>query len=110
MLGILDRAGDSTSVTLDQAAILRATHSARPDAGWAFCIPTVLALAFAPVSTALSQSLAAMDATALVRRAVQNRLDAEKNHRLMRYVLHRTDEHHDTTKEILRRWTATSHA
>ena len=61
----------------------------------------LMALAFAPVSTALSQSLAAMDATALVRRAVQNRLDAEKNHRLVRYVLHRTDEHHDTTKEII---------
>jgi len=36
-----------------------------------------------------------------VRRAVQHRLDAEKSHPLMRYVLHRSDEHHDTTKEIV---------
>ncbi len=42
-----------------------------------------------------------MDATALVRRAVQQRLDTEKNHPLVRYVVHRTDERHDTTKEII---------
>ena len=100
MLGILDRAGDSTSVTPTKLPILRATiRSSRRGMGVLYIM--LMALAFAPVSTALSQSLAAMDATALVRRAVQNRLDAEKNHRLVRYVLHRTDEHHDTTKEII---------
>ena len=42
-----------------------------------------------------------MDATALVRRAVQHRLDAGKSHRPVRYLIHRTDERHDTTKAIL---------
>jgi hypothetical protein len=51
--------------------------------------------------SAQSQPPAPVDATALVRRAVQHRFDAEKNHPLVRYVLHRTDEHHDTTKEIV---------
>jgi len=42
-----------------------------------------------------------VDATALVRRAVQHRLDAGKSHRPVRYLVHRTDERHDTTKEII---------
>jgi hypothetical protein len=42
-----------------------------------------------------------VDATALVRRAVQHRLDAGKSHRPVRYLIHRTDERHDTTKEII---------
>jgi hypothetical protein len=50
-----------------------------------------------------AQSLPPMpvDATALVRRAVQHRLDAGKSHRPVRYLIHRTDERHDTTKEII---------
>lgn len=62
---------------------------------------TLPALALAPVLHAQSQPSAVMDSTALVRRAVQNRLDAEKNHRLIRYVVKRSDERHDTTKEII---------
>jgi hypothetical protein len=62
---------------------------------------TLLALAFAPASSARSQPPAPVDATALVRRAIQHRLDAEKNHRPVRYLIHRTDERHDTTKEIV---------
>jgi hypothetical protein len=42
-----------------------------------------------------------MDATALVRRAVQHRLDAGNGHRPVRYLIHRTDERHDTTKAII---------
>jgi hypothetical protein len=42
-----------------------------------------------------------LDATALVRRAVQHRLDAAKDHHPLRYILHRTDERHDTTKVII---------
>ena len=61
----------------------------------------MLALVFALFAHAQSQPPAAMDATALVRRAVQHRLDAEKNHAPIRYVIHRTDERHDTTKEII---------
>jgi hypothetical protein len=44
---------------------------------------------------------ASIDATALVRRAVQHRLDAGKSHRPVRYLIHRTDERHDTTKLII---------
>ena len=62
---------------------------------------TLLALALATVWPAQSQPHESMDATALVRRAVQHRLDAEKSHRPVRYLIHRTDERHDTTKEIL---------
>jgi hypothetical protein len=42
-----------------------------------------------------------MDAQAMVRQAVANRLAAEKNHRPMQYLLHKVDERHDTTKEIV---------
>jgi hypothetical protein len=61
----------------------------------------LLALAFAPVSTAQRPPASPMDATALVRRAIQNRLNAEKNHHPVRYLIHRTDERHDTTKLII---------
>ena len=44
---------------------------------------------------------AGMDAPALVRQAVANRLGAEKSHRPMQYLLHKVDERHDTTKEIV---------
>ena len=46
-------------------------------------------------------NVAPVDAVALVRRAVENRLDSDKNHRLLRYVLRRKDERRDTTKEII---------
>jgi hypothetical protein len=62
---------------------------------------TLLGLAFATVSSAQGQPPAPIDATALVRCAVQHRLDAEKSHRPVRYLIHRTDERHDTTKEII---------
>ena len=38
---------------------------------------------------------------ALVRRAVQLRLEEEKSHRPVRYVLRKTDGDHETTKEII---------
>ena len=41
------------------------------------------------------------DATALVRRAIQNREDAARTHRPLRYLLRKTDDHHDTTKDII---------
>ena len=41
------------------------------------------------------------DATALVRRAIQNREDAAKNHRPLRYLLRKTGDHRDTTKDIM---------
>jgi hypothetical protein len=64
-------------------------------------ISTLLVLAFASVLSAQSLPPATIDAAGLVRRAVQHRLDAEKNHRPVRYIIHRTDERHDTTKEIV---------
>jgi hypothetical protein len=41
------------------------------------------------------------DPTALVRRAIQNREDAAKTHRPLRYLLRKTDDHRDTTKDII---------
>jgi len=41
------------------------------------------------------------DPTALVRRAIQNREDAAKTHRPLRYILRKTDDHRDTTKDII---------
>ena len=65
------------------------------------------AIAFLSFASALSQPAAPgqpsarIDATALVRRAVRHRLEAEKEHHPVRYLVHRTDERHDTTKEIV---------
>jgi hypothetical protein len=41
------------------------------------------------------------DAQALVRRAVQHRLDADKTHQPLEYELRKVDAEHDTTKEII---------
>ncbi len=46
-------------------------------------------------------SAAAVSPVALVRRAVQLRLEEEKSHRPVRYVLRKTDGDHETTKEII---------
>lgn len=46
-------------------------------------------------------AIAPVDPTALVRRAVQHRLDAAKNHRPLQYLLHRVDERRDSTKLII---------
>jgi hypothetical protein len=42
-----------------------------------------------------------VDPVALVRRAMQLRLDEEKSHRPVEYVLRKTDGNHETTKEII---------
>jgi hypothetical protein len=52
-------------------------------------------------SPAHSQTIEPIDATALVRRAIQNREDAAKTHRPLRYLLRKTDDHRDTTKDII---------
>jgi hypothetical protein len=59
----------------------------------------LLLLALTPA--AISQPDQPIDAPGLVRRAVQNRMDATKTHRPLRYLLRKTDEHHDTTKDII---------
>ena len=67
---------------------------------------TVLFLALLPfvlAAVSFSQTVptVSLDATALVRRAVQHRLDSAKNHHPVRYLLRRIDERHDTTKAIV---------
>jgi hypothetical protein len=42
-----------------------------------------------------------IDATALVRRAIQHRMDEQKNHQPMRYVLRKKDERRETAKWIV---------
>jgi hypothetical protein len=59
-----------------------------------FLLPAAFAAGQSPVITPI-------DATALVRRSVQHRLDEEKNHRPLQYLLHRTDERRDSTKLII---------
>ena len=44
---------------------------------------------------------AQIDSTALVRRAVQHRLEAAKDHHPLQYVVHRVDERRDSTKVII---------
>jgi hypothetical protein len=62
---------------------------------------TLLLVAFTPHLQAQTVPAAAVDATALVRRAVQHRLDAAKNHHPMQWLLRRVDERRDTTKLIV---------
>jgi hypothetical protein len=63
----------------------------------------IILLCLAQPATPSAQTTPAtpLDATALVRRAVQHRLDAEKTHRPMQYLLRRVDERRDTTKLII---------
>ncbi len=62
---------------------------------------TLLALLPAWASPASTEPAAAADPTALVRRAIQHRMDATHTHRPLRYLLRKTDERRDTTKEII---------
>ncbi len=41
------------------------------------------------------------DPAALVRRAVQNRTEATRTHRPLRFLFRKIDQHHDTTKDII---------
>jgi hypothetical protein len=58
-----------------------------------------------PVPPTQAQTAQPTDASALVRRAIQNREDAAKTHRPLRYLLRKTDDHRDTapdtTKDII---------
>ena len=57
--------------------------------GWAGC------------GAALGQSAPQVDTVMLMRRAVQHRLESDRSQRPMRYVLRKTDERQETTKEII---------
>jgi hypothetical protein len=60
----------------------------------AFIVVVLLALLNLPGN-------AQTDPAALVRRAIQNREDAARIHRPLRYLLRKTDDHRDTTKDII---------
>ena len=47
------------------------------------------------------RATAQQDPAALVRRAIQNREDAARTHRPLRYLLRKVDAHRDTTKDIM---------
>lgn len=56
---------------------------------------------FAVAPSTQTAPAAQLDATALVRRAVQHRLNTEKTHRPIQYLLRSVNERHDTTKLII---------
>ena len=62
-------------------------------------LPLLILLAL--TSPALPQSNQPQDSAALVRRAIQNREDAARTHRPLRYLLRKTGDHRDTTKDII---------
>ena len=65
----------------------------------------LLCLLTPPFAPAQSTPPAAVDATALVRRALDHRAEADAAHRPLRYLLHKSEHRHgttrDTTKEII---------
>jgi len=61
----------------------------------------LILLALAPAGLSSIQPEQPIDPTALVRHAVQQRLDATRTHRPLRYLLRKKDEQHDTTKDII---------
>jgi hypothetical protein len=62
---------------------------------------TIALLLLALLSLASPAHAQTTDASALVRRAIQNREDAAKTHRPLRYLLRKTGDHRDTTKDII---------
>ena len=61
----------------------------------------LILLTLAPAGLSSTQPEQPIDPTALVRRAVQQRLDATRSHRPLRYLLRKKDAQHDTTKDII---------
>ena len=61
----------------------------------------LLPLLFAAAATAQTEPSTPSDAAALVRRAIQHRLDSDRTHRPVQYLIRKIDEHHDTTKLIV---------
>jgi hypothetical protein len=68
----------------------------------ALAIIIALALSlFAAAASTQTAPAAPFDTTALVRRAVQHRLDAQKTHSPVQYVIRKTDERLDSTKLMI---------
>jgi hypothetical protein len=61
----------------------------------------LMASVFGGSAAAQMAASVSVNPVALVRRAVQLRLEEEKSHRPVRYVLRKTDGDHETTKEIV---------
>ena len=68
---------------------------------WSHILVLAILLALAPPGHTSAQPEQPTDPAALVRRAVQHRLDAARNHHPLRYLLHKKDDQHDTTKDII---------
>jgi hypothetical protein len=62
---------------------------------------TMMAWTAAWCSSAQPEQPSPIDPTALVRRAVQHRMDAAQTHPPLRYLLRKTDDQRDTTKDII---------
>jgi hypothetical protein len=67
----------------------------------ALLLLTLLTLALPAHAQTSDPPAPASRGAALVRRAIQNREDAAKNHRPLRYLLRKTGDHRDTTKDII---------
>ncbi len=61
----------------------------------------LMALLAAGICSAPAQQSAAVDPTALVRRAIQHRFDSERNQPPLRYLLRKQDGPRDNTKDII---------
>jgi hypothetical protein len=66
-----------------------------------FLLVILLALLALPGTAQTDGPAPASRGAALVRRAIQNREAAAKIHRPLRYLLRKTDDHRDTTKDII---------
>jgi hypothetical protein len=80
-----------------QMPMLRKPH--RPPLRLAYLL--VSAVLLAPVCAAQPPPANRAEATALIRRAVDNRLAQLKTHQPERFVMHKWDELHDVTREII---------
>ncbi len=61
----------------------------------------LLLITLLTLTSVLAQANQPQDPAALVRRAIQNREEAAKTHRPLRYLLRKIDNHRDTTKDII---------
>ncbi len=80
-------------------------RSGRPNPSLALLLPILCVLSLLPflAAAASAQSIPspADDAAALVRRAVANHIAAEAAHPPQRFILHKKDDRHDYTQEII---------
>jgi len=81
--------------------VVRRAASIGGRVGLGLLVTACAAVAVGQAGAAQSAPSVSLDAQALVRRAVQHRMEEAKTHKPMRYVLHVKDERHDTTKEIV---------